>query len=294
MTDHKPLDAAAPNPTVDEPALGSCPEQPVPVLRRRTTVPTWPLLILALPAAIAVWSGWVGIGEMTGFGEIRPLPGIWNSFHLDTAVTLPVGVEAYAAFALHAWLTSNQAVSDRTRRFARWSAIAALFLGMGGQVAYHLLALAGVDHAPWEVTTVVACLPVLVLGMGSGLAHLLRDDSSRHVGRSGRRDNNAQVRRCATCSAAGDPENPGTYPRLGDRTRPPARIRIADVRAAVATVIASGQPVSRRSLRAAGLHGSNTDLGTLARSIRARPFIAEPVEATAAGRDSNSRTAYHQ
>jgi hypothetical protein len=47
-----------------------------------------------------VWSGWVGIGQMTGFGEIRPLPGIWNSLHVDTAVTLPVGVEAYAAFAL--------------------------------------------------------------------------------------------------------------------------------------------------------------------------------------------------
>ena len=80
------------------------------------TVRPWPLLILAAPAAVAVWSGWVGIGQMTGFGEIQPLPGIWNSLHLDTAVTLPVGVEAYAAFALRAWLTSNPAVSDRTRR----------------------------------------------------------------------------------------------------------------------------------------------------------------------------------
>ena len=70
---------------------------------------------------------------MTGFGEIRPLPGIWDSLHIDTAVTLPIGVEAYAAFALRAWLTSNPAVSDRTRRFARWSAIAALVLGMAGR-----------------------------------------------------------------------------------------------------------------------------------------------------------------
>ena len=62
-------------------------------------------------------------------------------------------VEAYAAFALHAWLTSKPTVSDRTRRFARWSAIAALILGMAGQVAYHLLAQAGVTRAPWEVTT---------------------------------------------------------------------------------------------------------------------------------------------
>ena len=115
---------------------------------------------------------------MTGFGEIRPLPGIWDSLHVDTAVTLPVGVEAYAAFALRVWLTSSPVVSDRTRRFARWSAIAALVLGMAGQVAYHLLAQAGVIRAPWEVTTTVACLPVLVLGMGSALAHLLRSDAS--------------------------------------------------------------------------------------------------------------------
>ena len=94
-------------------------------------------------AAVAVWSGWVGIGQMTGFGEIRPLPGIWNSLHVDTAVTLPVGVEAYAAFALRVWLASSTAVSERTRRFARWSAIAALMLGMTGQAAYHLLARAG-------------------------------------------------------------------------------------------------------------------------------------------------------
>ena len=145
---------------------------------RQRPVRSWPLLVLAAPAAVAVWSGWVGIGQMTGFGEIRPLPGIWNSLHIDTAVTLPIGVEAYAAFALRAWLTRNSAVSDRTRRFARWSAIAALVLGMAGQVAYHLLTQAGVTRAPWEVTTVGSCLPVAVLGMGSALAHLLRSDAA--------------------------------------------------------------------------------------------------------------------
>jgi hypothetical protein len=178
MADNEPLPTAAPDRTTDGPVPDGCAEQPVPVLHRKTAVPTWPLLILALPAAIAVWSGWVGIGEMTGFGEIRPLPGIWNSFHLDTAVTLPVGVEAYAAFALHAWLTSSRAVSDRTRCFARWSAIAAMILGMSGQVAYHLLNQAGTSRAPWEVTTLVACLPVAVLGMGSALAHRLRSDAT--------------------------------------------------------------------------------------------------------------------
>ncbi|HYZ54743.1 MAG TPA: hypothetical protein VE733_14735, partial [Streptosporangiaceae bacterium] len=96
----------------------------------------------------------------------------------------PVGVEAYAAFALRVWLASSPAVSERTRRFARWSAIAALVLGMTGQVAYHLLTQAGMTRAPWEVTTLVSCLPVLVLGMGSALAHLLRGDASAGVYRT--------------------------------------------------------------------------------------------------------------
>jgi hypothetical protein len=44
---------------------------------------SWPVLVLAAPAAVAVWSGWVGIGQMTGFGEIHPLPGLWGSLHLN-------------------------------------------------------------------------------------------------------------------------------------------------------------------------------------------------------------------
>jgi hypothetical protein len=227
-------------------------------------VRSWPLLVLAAPAAVAVWSGWVGIGQMTGFGQIHPLPGIWDSLHLDTPVTLPIGVEAYAAFALRVWLTSSPAVSDRTRRFARGSAIAALVLGMAGQVAYHLLAQAGITRAPWEVTTAVACLPVLVLGMGSALAHLLRSDivTAPAPGRLG-----------------GD--GPGsTVASDHDVRHLPSRERIRDAYAAAARLMASGQHVSRRTLRSAGLHGSNAELGTVARLIRARPHAGQSSSAT--------------
>ena len=55
-------------------------------------VRSWPLLVLAAPAAVEVWSGWVGIAQKTGFGLVRPLPGILPSLHLDTSITLPVGV----------------------------------------------------------------------------------------------------------------------------------------------------------------------------------------------------------
>jgi hypothetical protein len=147
------------------------------VPRQDRPVRPWPLLIMALPAAVAVWSGWVGIGQMTGFGQVHPLPGLWPSFHLNTAITLPVGVEAYAAYALRAWLAASTALSLRTRAFARHSAIASLLLGMAGQIAYHLLTQAHTTHAPWAITTAVSCLPVLVLGMGAALTHLLHADT---------------------------------------------------------------------------------------------------------------------
>jgi hypothetical protein len=221
-------------------------------------VRSWPLLILAAPAAVAVWSGWVGIGQMTGFGQIHPLPGIWPPLHLDTAVTLPIGVEAYAAFALRVWLTASPFVSDRTRRFARRSAIAALVLGMAGQVAYHLLAQAGITRAPWEVTTAVACLPVLVLGMGSALAHLLRADTIV----------------TPTLDRA-DSHDPVGGIEDHDVRRLPSRERLRDAYVAATRVVASGHYISRRTLRAAGLHGSNTELGTIAQLIRSKPPAGE-------------------
>jgi len=103
-------------------------------------LPRWPLFLIAAPAAVAVWSGWVGLGGLCGFGVIHPLPGIWDGLRLDTAITLPVGVEAYGAYALGAWLTPGTA--ERARLFARRSAIGARALGMAGQVVYHLLAAA--------------------------------------------------------------------------------------------------------------------------------------------------------
>jgi hypothetical protein len=222
---------------------------------RDQTVRSWPLLVLALPATVAVWSGWVGIGQMTGFGQVYPLPGIFNSLHLDTAVTLPVGVEAYAAYALRAWLSASAVVSARTRQFARWSAIGSLILGMAGQVAYHLLAQAGATHAPWGITTAVSCLPVLVLGMGAALAHLLRADE------------HSQPQPTRTKADLAD--------RSGTRADHAAAAirpdRMIEAEAAAALLSTAGKRVSRRTLRTAGIHGSNADLGTLARIVKSQP-----------------------
>jgi hypothetical protein len=145
-----------------------------PPARTASQLRTWPVALLALPAFVAIWSGWVGLGGLTGFGKVNPLPGTpLAGWELDTAITLPIGMEVYAAYALRVWLAGH--LADRATRFAKWSAIGALALGAAGQVAYHLMTAAGVTAAPWWITTVVACLPVAVLGMGAALAHLIRD-----------------------------------------------------------------------------------------------------------------------
>jgi hypothetical protein len=137
-------------------------------------LPRWPLYLVASPAAVAVWSGWVGLGTLCGFGMVHPLPGIADGFQINTAITLPVGVEAYGAYALRAWLAPG--VVESARRFARCSAIGSLALGMLGQVVYHLLSAAHATRAPWPVVVLVSCLPVVTLGFGTALTHLLRDD----------------------------------------------------------------------------------------------------------------------
>ncbi|MEU4772989.1 ABC transporter permease [Micromonospora sp. NPDC023644] len=152
------------------------PGTPTPAKPARRAV-VWPIVLLALPAFVAIWGGWVGLGGLTGFGKVNLLPGIvapggWAT--IDSAITLPVGVETYGAYALYIWLSGR--VPGTARTFAKWSAIASLIVGALGQVAYHLLVAAGVTAAPWWITTLVACLPVAVLGMGAALAHLVREE----------------------------------------------------------------------------------------------------------------------
>jgi hypothetical protein len=164
-----------PFPVTEPEAVGKHPEpvaQAVNEKPRRRPV-TWPIYLLALPAFAAVWSGWVGLGGLTGFGLIQPFPGIpvLDGIALDTRITLPIGVETYAAYALYVWLSG--AAPRSAKRFAMWSAIGSLIFGAAGQVAFHLMEAWGMTVAPWQITTIVSCLPVAVLGMGAALRHLV-------------------------------------------------------------------------------------------------------------------------
>lgn len=134
----------------------------------------WPLFLLSLPAFVSIWGGWVGMGRLTGFGPINLLPGIAD-FTVDTAITLPIGLETYAAYSMYAWLAAAH-LSTSTRRFAKWSALGSLVLGMAGQAAYHVMASQGTVKAPVEIVIVVSAIPVIVLGLGTGLAHAMRKD----------------------------------------------------------------------------------------------------------------------
>lgn len=134
----------------------------------------WPLFLLSLPAFVSIWGGWVGMGRLTGFGPINLLPGIAD-FTVDTAITLPIGLETYAAYSMYAWLAAAH-LSTPTRRFAKWSALGSLVLGMAGQAAYHVMASQGTVKAPVEIVIVVSAIPVIVLGLGTGLAHAMRKD----------------------------------------------------------------------------------------------------------------------
>jgi hypothetical protein len=222
------------------------------------------------------------------------LPGIWPSLHLDTAVTLPVGVECYAAYALRAWLATGQPISDRTRRFAKRSAICSFALGMAGQVAFHLMDQDQIARAPWGITALVSCLPVLVLGMGTALAHLLREDAAAAGRAPASAPGPARVPPPRSpADQAGDqpdqnpPDRATSGPRPPGRTRTPPRHNghaaaepaapvphtaqpgIEHARGIARELAGAGQRVSRRALRSRGVRGSNEALNALALTLNA-------------------------
>ena len=162
---------------------------------------------------------------------------------------------------------------------------------MAGQVAYHLMAQAGMARAPWPITTIVSCLPVLVLGMGTALAHMLRADteptdtpgsrtgspailpslswSSQDQAGPGRREPVADQ----DWSARQDQNGPAPGPDHGRGITGPgprsAQPQTDQARVIARRLAATGKPVSRRALRSSGLRGSNAALNALARMVNA-------------------------
>jgi len=226
--------------------------QPTPPNRRG--VRRWPLFVIASPAMVAIWSGWVSLGQMCGFGLVEPFPGIVR-WHLDSSITLPIGVESYGAYAMSAWLS---AATPRTaRRFAKWSALGSLTLGMLGQVGYHLLAAAHRTRAPWPVVAAVACLPVITLGFGAALAHLLHSSEPE----PGTETNTSGVPTLEPMLSIGD------EPTAGPRALPAELLDRARALDAEHRAANRGKPISRDRLKAA-LGIATSTASTLTHIIR--------------------------
>ena len=160
---------------------------------------------------------------------------------------------------------------------------------MAGQVAYHLMAQAGMARAPWAITTVVSCLPVLVLAMGTALAHMLRVDADATDTSDSRTGPPAVLRSLSWSSE--DQDGPGRRLPEADRDRParrdqngpgpgprhgygitgsgpqPAGPQMDQARMIARRLAATGKPVSRRALRSGGVTGSNQARNALARMI---------------------------
>ncbi len=153
------------------------------------------------------------------------------------------------------------------------------------------MAQAGMARAPWAITTVVSCLPVLVLAMGTALAHMLRADAEA-TDTPGSRTGPPAVLRSVSWSAE-DQDGPGRRGAVADRDRParmeqngpepgprhgrgimgpgpwPAGPQADQARVIARRLAAAGKPVSRRALRSGGVTGSNQALNALARMINA-------------------------
>ncbi|MGH3159955.1 MAG: hypothetical protein ACRDNF_25730, partial [Streptosporangiaceae bacterium] len=165
-------------------------------------------------------------------------------------------------------------------------------LGMAGQVAYHLLAQAGAARAPWPVTTIVSCLPVLVLAMGTTLAHMLRADAGTAADTPDHGTGGPAESRSPAWSAE-DQVGPAQIQSGGQPTSgsgPPVRTRTVpktvtttendQVYLIASRLTAAGKRVSRRALRSEGIKGSNQALNALAARINADLADAAAVPAS--------------
>ncbi len=107
----------------------------------------------------------------------------------------------------------------------------------------------------------MSCLPVLVLGMGAALTHLLHADAHRE----------ATVRRTVPGPNQGEDQSERHGPGRDHAAATIRPGRLGQAEAAAARIQAAGQRVSRRNLRAAGVRASNAELGKLAITLTTHP-----------------------
>lgn len=130
---------------------------------------TWLLAPISAGAFLATWGGWAKLATMTGYGQVEMLGGQeWSRFNIG--IVLPMTVEPFGALAMA--VAFNVAVRPWARITAGVMAISSLVMAAICQAVVHTLTVQGRTVAPDYVVTVTAVLPVIVLGLGAGLAML--------------------------------------------------------------------------------------------------------------------------
>lgn len=188
---------------------------------------SWLLVPIAFSAFVATWGGWVSLAKMTGFGKVNLLPGLvkdasWST--IDLSISLPLGVEAYAALALA--VAFDRGARQGARWFAGVSAALSLTLAAIGQATVHNLEAAHRTVAPSSVTSFVSVLPVAVLGMASALAVLSQGrvsepsrGTSRWSGIAGRLAEAAASRAEKAIAGTSRDDRDGTWDDFKNETR---------------------------------------------------------------------------
>lgn len=182
---------------------------------------TWLLAPISLGAFLATWGGWAKLATMTGYGKVEMLGGqAWSQFNIG--IVLPMTVEPFGALAMA--VAFNVKVRVWARIIAGIMAVSSLVMAAICQAVVHNLTVQGKTAAPDFVVTVTSVLPVIVLGLGAGLAMLnsarIEDDRTSHgtagtgfMGRIGRSLGDAvasQAERLAAASQASRDADPET------------------------------------------------------------------------------------
>lgn len=130
---------------------------------------TWLLAPISLAAFLATWGGWAKLASMTGYAKVEMLPGQgWSVF--DIGIVLPMSVEPFGALAMA--VAFNVGVRPWARTIAGIMAGTTLVAAAVCQAVVHHLTVTGATRAPDSVVTVASILPVIVIGLGAGLAML--------------------------------------------------------------------------------------------------------------------------
>ena len=133
------------------------------------------------PAAVTVWSGWVGLGGMCGSTRSRG------------SQTAPASTPAITPGRRRGvWGVCARCVTRPRRSRGDRPGVRPpvddrrLVFGMLGQLAYHLLVATHANRAPWPVVVLMSCLPVVTLGVArAALTHLLRVPVPAHLQHAG-------------------------------------------------------------------------------------------------------------